>query len=144
MRLSDSAPQPGSQPQQRGDRDDRKRMGQQQQRQERSAAPAGGGDGGGVCQAEEVIPSLCPRSPASLRWPGTRQSAIRLAPSPPGLPDVPAFAHAARVAPAPVRVARGVRDAEGEVDGRFSYKMPPSAYPASGFLIAGISPRQTK
>jgi uncharacterized protein len=43
MRLSDSAPQPGSQPQQRGDREDRKRMGQQQQRQERSAAPAGGG-----------------------------------------------------------------------------------------------------
>jgi uncharacterized protein len=45
MRLSDSAPQPGSQPQQRGDRDDRKRLGQHQrdnQRQERSAAPAGG------------------------------------------------------------------------------------------------------
>jgi uncharacterized protein len=42
MRLSDSAPQPGSQPQQRGDRDDRKRLGQHQQRQERSAAPSGG------------------------------------------------------------------------------------------------------
>jgi len=45
MRLSDSAPQAGSQPQQRGDRDDRKRMGQHQrdnQRQERSAAPSGG------------------------------------------------------------------------------------------------------
>jgi uncharacterized protein len=42
MRLSDSAPQPGSQPQQRGDRDDRKRLGQQQQRQERSAPAAGG------------------------------------------------------------------------------------------------------
>jgi uncharacterized protein len=45
MRLSDAAPQAGSQPQQRGDRDDRKRMGQHQrdnQRQERSAAPSGG------------------------------------------------------------------------------------------------------
>jgi uncharacterized protein len=45
MRLSDAAPQPGSQPQQRGDRDDRKRLGQhqqQQQRQERAAPPAGG------------------------------------------------------------------------------------------------------
>jgi uncharacterized protein len=41
MRLSDSAPQPGSQPNQRADRDDRKRMGQHQ-RQERSAAPSGG------------------------------------------------------------------------------------------------------
>jgi uncharacterized protein len=41
MRLSDSAPQAGSQPQQRGDRDDRKRLGQHQ-KQERSAAPAGG------------------------------------------------------------------------------------------------------
>jgi uncharacterized protein len=45
MRLSDSAPQPGSQPQQRGDRDDRKRMGQHQQQQQRQerAAPAAGG-----------------------------------------------------------------------------------------------------
>jgi uncharacterized protein len=43
MRLSDSAPQAGSQPQQRADRDDRKRMGQQQQRQERSAPAAAGG-----------------------------------------------------------------------------------------------------
>jgi uncharacterized protein len=43
MRLSDSAPQPGAQPQQRGDRDDRKRLGQQQQRQERSAPAAAGG-----------------------------------------------------------------------------------------------------
>ncbi|HEX8786667.1 MAG TPA: Tex family protein, partial [Telluria sp.] len=42
MRLSDSAPQPGSRPEQRGDRDDRKRLGQHQQRQERSAPPAGG------------------------------------------------------------------------------------------------------
>jgi uncharacterized protein len=42
MRLSDSAPQAGSQPQQRADRDDRKRMGQQQQRQERAAPAAGG------------------------------------------------------------------------------------------------------
>ena len=45
MRLSDAAPQAGSQPQQRGDRDDRKRMGQHQrdnQRQERAAAPSGG------------------------------------------------------------------------------------------------------
>jgi uncharacterized protein len=41
MRLSDSAPQPGSQPQQRGDRDDRKRVAQHQQKQERNA-PAGG------------------------------------------------------------------------------------------------------
>ena len=36
MRLSDSAPQPGSKPEQRGDRNDAKRM-QQHQRQERSA-----------------------------------------------------------------------------------------------------------
>jgi uncharacterized protein len=43
MRLSDSAPQPGAQPQQRGDRDDRKRMGQQQQRQERTAPAAAAG-----------------------------------------------------------------------------------------------------
>jgi uncharacterized protein len=42
MRLSDSAPQAGSQPQQRADRDDRKRLGQQQQRQERAAPAAGG------------------------------------------------------------------------------------------------------
>jgi len=39
MRLSDSAPAAGSQPQQRGDRDDRKRVAQHQNRQER-AAPA--------------------------------------------------------------------------------------------------------
>ena len=39
MRLSDSAPQAGSQPQQRGDRDDRKRVAQHQNRQER-ATPA--------------------------------------------------------------------------------------------------------
>jgi uncharacterized protein len=38
MRLSDSAPQPGAQPQQRGDREDRKRLGQQQGRQERAQA----------------------------------------------------------------------------------------------------------
>jgi uncharacterized protein len=49
MRLSDSAPQAGSQPQQRGDRDDRKRLADHQnkhqrdnQRQDRPAAPAGG------------------------------------------------------------------------------------------------------
>jgi len=49
MRLSDSAPQAGSQPQQRGDRDDRKRLGDHQRqngrdggRQERGAAPGGG------------------------------------------------------------------------------------------------------
>jgi uncharacterized protein len=41
MRLSDSAPQAGAQPQQRADRDDRKRMGQHQ-KQERSTAPASG------------------------------------------------------------------------------------------------------
>jgi len=37
MRLTDAAPQPGAQPQQRGDRDDRKRVAQHQ-RQERPAA----------------------------------------------------------------------------------------------------------
>jgi uncharacterized protein len=42
MRLSDSAPQPGSQPQQRGDREDRKRVAQHQ-RQERPAAQDAGG-----------------------------------------------------------------------------------------------------
>jgi uncharacterized protein len=42
MRLSDSAPQPGARPEPRGDRDDRKRLGQHQQRQERAAAPSGG------------------------------------------------------------------------------------------------------
>ena len=42
MRLSDSAPAPGSKPEQRGDRQDTKRLGQHQ-RQERSApAPSGG------------------------------------------------------------------------------------------------------
>ena len=41
MRLSDSAPQPGAQPQQRGDREDRKRVAQHQ-RQERPAQDAGG------------------------------------------------------------------------------------------------------
>jgi protein Tex len=41
MRLSDSAPQAGSQPQQRADRDDRKRVGQHQ-KQERAAAPSAG------------------------------------------------------------------------------------------------------
>lgn len=41
MRLSDSAPQAGSQPQQRGDRDDRKRVAQHQNRQERTAPVAG-------------------------------------------------------------------------------------------------------
>jgi uncharacterized protein len=44
MRLTDSAPQPGSKPEQRGDRTDGKRMAQheKQQRQEKSPAPAGG------------------------------------------------------------------------------------------------------
>jgi uncharacterized protein len=42
MRLSDSAPQAGSQPQQRGDREDRKRV-TQHQRQERPAAQDAGG-----------------------------------------------------------------------------------------------------
>ena len=42
MRLSDSAPQPGAQPQQRGDRDDRKRVAQHA-RQERPAAQDAGG-----------------------------------------------------------------------------------------------------
>lgn len=42
MRLSDAAPQAGSQPQQRGDRDDRKRVAQHQ-RQERPAAQDAGG-----------------------------------------------------------------------------------------------------
>jgi len=41
MRLSDSAPAAGSQPQQRGDRDDRKRVAQHQNRQERTAPAAG-------------------------------------------------------------------------------------------------------
>ncbi len=41
MRLSDSAPQAGSQPQQRGDRDDRKRVAQHQNRQDRTAPAAG-------------------------------------------------------------------------------------------------------
>jgi len=40
MRLSDSAPQPGARPEQRGDRNDAKRVAQHQ-RQERSAPPAG-------------------------------------------------------------------------------------------------------
>jgi uncharacterized protein len=45
MRLTDSAPQPGSKPDQRGDRTDRTRMAQQQQKQqkqERAPAPASG------------------------------------------------------------------------------------------------------
>ncbi|GAB3458788.1 Tex family protein [Massilia terrae] len=41
MRLSDSAPQPGSRPEQRADRNDAKRLGQHQRQQEK-AAPAGG------------------------------------------------------------------------------------------------------
>jgi uncharacterized protein len=41
MRLSDSAPQAGSQPQQRGDRNDRKSMGQHQKQSAR-AEPIGG------------------------------------------------------------------------------------------------------
>jgi protein Tex len=42
MRLSDSAPQPGSRPEQRSDRNDRTRVAQHQKQQERTAAPAGG------------------------------------------------------------------------------------------------------
>jgi uncharacterized protein len=42
MRLTDSAPQPGSRPEQRGDRNDAKRLGQHQRQQERSAPAAGG------------------------------------------------------------------------------------------------------
>jgi uncharacterized protein len=42
MRLSDPAPQPGSQPQQRGDRDDRKRVAQHQRQERPSAQDAGG------------------------------------------------------------------------------------------------------
>ena len=43
MRLSDSAPQPAPRPEQRGDRDDRKRLGQHSQRRSAAAAPAAGG-----------------------------------------------------------------------------------------------------
>jgi uncharacterized protein len=42
MRLSDSAPQPGSKPEQRGDRTDRTRVAQHQKQQDRSPAPAAG------------------------------------------------------------------------------------------------------
>ena len=41
MRLTDSAPQPGSRPEQRADRNDGKRMAQQQQKQDRAPAPGG-------------------------------------------------------------------------------------------------------
>ncbi|QGZ40264.1 uncharacterized protein IP92_05011 [Pseudoduganella flava] len=41
MRLSDSAPAAGSRPEQRGDRNDRRAMGQQQKNQSREPAPAG-------------------------------------------------------------------------------------------------------
>ncbi|MFC0252356.1 Tex family protein [Massilia consociata] len=51
MRLSDSAPQPGAQPQQRGDRDDRKRVAQHQQRQERSGSASGAATGGAMAAA---------------------------------------------------------------------------------------------
>jgi uncharacterized protein len=47
MRLTDSAPQPGSKPEQRGDRNDAKRLAQHQ-RQERPAAKA---DAGGAMAA---------------------------------------------------------------------------------------------
>ncbi len=40
MRLSDSAPAPGSRPEQRADRNDGKRLAQHQQRQERAAPPS--------------------------------------------------------------------------------------------------------
>ena len=42
MRLTDSAPQPGAKPEQRGDRSDGKRLAQHQQKQERAPATAGG------------------------------------------------------------------------------------------------------
>jgi uncharacterized protein len=42
MRLTDSAPQAGSKPEQRGDRNDRKSLAQHQSKNERAAAPAGG------------------------------------------------------------------------------------------------------
>ncbi|PWF54660.1 Tex family protein [Massilia glaciei] len=42
MRLTDSAPQPGSKPEQRADRTDGKRMAQQQQQQKQAPAPGGG------------------------------------------------------------------------------------------------------
>jgi uncharacterized protein len=42
MRLTDSAPQPGSRPEQRGDRTDAKRLGQHQRQQERPAPAAAG------------------------------------------------------------------------------------------------------
>jgi uncharacterized protein len=42
MRLADSAPQPGSRPEQRGDRNDRTRVAQHQKQQDRSPAPAAG------------------------------------------------------------------------------------------------------
>jgi uncharacterized protein len=42
MRLTDSAPAPGSKPEQRGDRTDGKRLAQHQQKQGRAPAPAGG------------------------------------------------------------------------------------------------------
>jgi uncharacterized protein len=41
MRLTDSAPQPGSKPEQRGDRNDAKRLNQHQQQRKQEAAPAG-------------------------------------------------------------------------------------------------------
>ena len=41
MRLTDSAPQPGSKPEQRGDRNDAKRLSQHQQQRKQEAAPAG-------------------------------------------------------------------------------------------------------
>jgi len=41
MRLTDSAPQPGTKPEQRADRNDRTRMAQQQGKQERAPAPSG-------------------------------------------------------------------------------------------------------
>jgi uncharacterized protein len=41
MRLSDSAPAAGSRPEQRGDRNDRRALGQQQKNQAREPAPTG-------------------------------------------------------------------------------------------------------
>jgi uncharacterized protein len=42
MRLSDSAPQPGARPEQRGDRTDRTRVAQHQKQERSAPAPAAG------------------------------------------------------------------------------------------------------
>src|SRR5256885_12170864 len=53
-----------SQPQQRGDRDDRKRLGQQQQRQERTPAPSAGAMAAARGRSEEHTSEL--QSPCNL------------------------------------------------------------------------------